>query len=36
MVGRTLRSFEDAGLIRRDRSRILLRNRAGLEAEARQ
>ncbi|NSW54156.1 MAG: Crp/Fnr family transcriptional regulator [Anaerolineae bacterium] len=36
MVGRILRSFEDAGLIRRDRSRILLRNRAGLEAEARE
>jgi CRP-like cAMP-binding protein len=34
VVGRTLRSFEDAGLIRRDRSRILLRDRSGLEAEA--
>ncbi|HET60095.1 MAG TPA: Crp/Fnr family transcriptional regulator [Chloroflexi bacterium] len=34
VVGRTLRSFEDAGLIRRDRSRILLRDRAGLEHEA--
>lgn len=34
MIGRTLRSFEDAGLIRRDRSRIRLRDRAGLEAEA--
>jgi len=34
VVGRTLRSFEDAGLIRRDRSRILLNDRAGLEREA--
>jgi CRP-like cAMP-binding protein len=34
MVGRTLRNFEDAGLIRRDRNRILLRDRPGLENEA--
>lgn len=34
MVGRTLRSFEAAGLIARDRSQILLKDRKGLEAEA--
>lgn len=34
MVGRTLKAFEDAGLIVRNRSRILLKDRAGLEAEA--
>lgn len=34
VVGRALRSFEDAGLIRRQRNRIVLLDRAGLEAEA--
>lgn len=34
MVGRTLRSFVDAGLIRRDRQRIVLLDREGLEQEA--
>ena len=34
MVGRTLRSFADAGLVRRDRDRIVLLQRAGLRAEA--
>jgi CRP/FNR family transcriptional regulator len=33
MVGRTLRSFADAGLVRMDRQRILLLDREGLEAE---
>jgi len=36
MVGRTLRSFSDAGLIRRERSRVILLDRAALEAEAEQ
>lgn len=34
MIGRTLRSFADAGLVRIDRQRIELLNREGLEAEA--
>lgn len=34
MVGRTLRAFADAGLIRMDRQRIVLLDREGLEAEA--
>ena len=34
VVGRTLRSFEDTGLIRRQRNRIILLDRPGLEAEA--
>jgi hypothetical protein len=34
MVGRTLKAFEDAGLIARNRSQIVLKDRAGLEAEA--
>ncbi len=34
MVGRTLRAFADAGLVRMDRQRIVLLDRAGLEAEA--
>ncbi|MCJ7624226.1 MAG: Crp/Fnr family transcriptional regulator [Anaerolineaceae bacterium] len=34
MVGRTLRSFTDAGLIRRDRQKIILLDREGLEAES--
>ncbi len=34
VIGRTLRSFEDAGLIRRTRSRIQLLNRSALETEA--
>ena len=34
MVGRTLRAFADAGLVRRDRQRIVLLDREGLEAEA--
>jgi CRP-like cAMP-binding protein len=34
MVGRTLRSFADAGLVRMDRQRIVLLDRDGLEAEA--
>ncbi|MFN2137799.1 MAG: Crp/Fnr family transcriptional regulator [Candidatus Promineifilaceae bacterium] len=34
MVGRTLRAFVDAGLVRLDRQRIVLLDRAGLEAEA--
>jgi len=33
MVGRTLRSFGDAGLVRMDRQRIVLLDREGLEAE---
>jgi len=33
MVGRTLRSFADAGLIRMERQRIVLLDREGLEAE---
>ena len=36
MIGRTLRAFSDAGLIRRDRNRIILVNRDALEAEAEQ
>jgi CRP/FNR family cyclic AMP-dependent transcriptional regulator len=36
MVGRTLRAFTDAGLIRRSRNRIILLDRAALEAEAEQ
>lgn len=35
VVGRTLRAFADAGLIRMERHRILLLDREGLEAEAR-
>jgi len=34
MVGRTLRGFADAGLVRIERQRILLLDREGLEAEA--
>jgi CRP/FNR family cyclic AMP-dependent transcriptional regulator len=34
MVGRTLRAFADAGLVRIERQRILLLDREGLEAEA--
>lgn len=34
MVGRTLRAFTDAGLVRMERQRIMLLNREGLEAEA--
>jgi len=34
MVGRTLRAFTDAGLVRMDRQRIVLLDREGLEAEA--
>jgi len=34
MVGRTLRSFAEAGLIRLERQRIVLLDREGLEAEA--
>jgi CRP/FNR family cyclic AMP-dependent transcriptional regulator len=34
MVGRTLRTFADAGLVRMDRQRIVLLDREGLEAEA--
>jgi CRP/FNR family transcriptional regulator len=34
MVGRSLRSFADAGLVRLDRDRIVLLEREGLEAEA--
>lgn len=33
MVGRTLRSFADAGLVRMDRQRIVLLDREGLETE---
>lgn len=34
MVGRTMRAFVDAGLVRMDRQRIVLLDRKGLEAEA--
>ncbi|MGC9399457.1 MAG: Crp/Fnr family transcriptional regulator [Anaerolineae bacterium] len=34
MIGRALRSFADAGLIRVERGRIVLLDRAGLEGEA--
>ena len=34
MVGRALRAFTDAGLVRIDRQRIVLLDREGLEAEA--
>ena len=34
MVGRTLRAFVAAGLVRMDRQRIVLLDREGLEAEA--
>jgi CRP/FNR family cyclic AMP-dependent transcriptional regulator len=34
MVGRTMRAFADAGLVRMDRQRIVLLDRDGLEAEA--
>jgi CRP/FNR family cyclic AMP-dependent transcriptional regulator len=34
MVGRTMRAFVDAGLVRMDRQRIVLLDREGLEAEA--
>ena len=34
MVGRTLRAFADAGLVRMERQRIRLLDREGLEAEA--
>jgi len=34
MVGRTLRAFADAGLVRVERQRIVLLDRDGLEAEA--
>ncbi len=34
VVGRTLRAFADAGLIRMERHRIILLDRKGLEAEA--
>jgi len=33
-VPRTLRAFADAGLLRMERHRIILLDRAGLEAEA--
>jgi len=33
MIGRTLRTFADAGLIQMDRQRIVLLDREGLEAE---
>jgi CRP/FNR family cyclic AMP-dependent transcriptional regulator len=33
MVGRTMRAFVDAGLVRMDRQRIVLLDREGLEAE---
>jgi CRP/FNR family cyclic AMP-dependent transcriptional regulator len=35
VVGRTLRAFADAGLVRMDRQRIVLLDREGLETEAR-
>jgi len=35
VVARTLRPFADAGLLRVERHRIILLDRAGLEAEAR-
>jgi CRP/FNR family cyclic AMP-dependent transcriptional regulator len=34
MIGRTMRAFVDAGLVRMDRQRIVLLDREGLEAEA--
>jgi len=34
MVGRTLRAFADAGLVRMERQRVVLLDREGLEAEA--
>ena len=34
MIGRTLRNFEDAGFIRRDRNKILLLDRNSLESTA--
>lgn len=34
MVGRTMRAFADAGLVRVDRQRIVLLDREGLKAEA--
>ncbi|MEA3375288.1 MAG: Crp/Fnr family transcriptional regulator [Chloroflexota bacterium] len=34
MIGRTLRAFADANLVRMDRQRIVLIDREGLEAEA--
>jgi CRP/FNR family cyclic AMP-dependent transcriptional regulator len=34
MVGRTLRAFADAGLVRMERDHIVLLDRAGLESEA--
>jgi CRP/FNR family transcriptional regulator len=34
MVGRTLRAFADAGLVRMERQRIILLDREGLEAES--
>ena len=34
MIGRTLRSFADAGVVRLDRQRIVLLDRQGLEDEA--
>ena len=34
MVGRALRAFADAGLVRMERQRIILLDREGLEAEA--
>ena len=36
MVGRTLRAFTDAGMIRRERNRVILLDRTALEAEAEQ
>ena len=36
MVGRTLRAFTDSGMIRRERNRVILLDRAALEAEAEQ
>lgn len=36
MVGRTLRAFADAGLLKMDRQRIVLLDREGLEAEVEQ
>jgi CRP/FNR family cyclic AMP-dependent transcriptional regulator len=34
MVGRALRAFEDAGLVRMERRRIVLLDREGLETES--
>ncbi|MBM4430728.1 MAG: winged helix-turn-helix domain-containing protein, partial [Chloroflexi bacterium] len=34
MIGRTLKAFADAGLLRMDRQRIVLLDRQGLQTEA--